>query len=71
MSFIYSDDLIGVLDQGKATTKRASHVEPCDGGWKADLTPVGGSVMGPFKKRKDALEAEGVWLTENNIPVPV
>ena len=68
--FIYSDELISLLDQGNATVKRASHVEPSDGGWTADLSPVNGPVLGPFMKRQEALDAEVKWLKDNNIPVP-
>jgi len=68
--FIYSDDLAGFMEQGKTTIKRASHVEPCEGGWKADLTPVNGPVLGPFKKRAVALQEEVNWLLANKIPMP-
>lgn len=57
------------LDQfGPGETRRASHVEPCEGGWSADLVPVGGPVLGPFAKRSEALAAEVRWLEENNVP---
>lgn len=68
--FIYSDDLEGLMKQGQTTTKRASHVEPCEGGWHADLRPVNGPVLGPFKKRSEALQEEVNWLLANKIPVP-
>jgi hypothetical protein len=42
---------------------RASHVEPDDvGDWYADLEPVGGPKLGPFKTRRMALAAEIDWL---------
>ena len=45
---------------------RASHVEPDDSGrWVADLSPVGGPVLGPFEKRSEALESEVAWLEAN------
>jgi hypothetical protein len=45
---------------------RASHVEPDDRGrWLADLSPIGGPVLGPFDRRSEALEAEVTWLEEN------
>jgi len=48
---------------GRPTITRASHVEPGqDGRWRADLTPVGGPVLGPFDRRSEALEAEVAWL---------
>jgi hypothetical protein len=48
---------------GTPQISRASHVEPDDSGrWLADLSPVGGPVLGPFSKRSEALEAEVKWL---------
>ncbi len=44
---------------------RASHVEPCAGGWSADMSPVGGPVLTGFTKRSQALAAEVAWLEEN------
>jgi len=42
---------------------RASHVEPDrDGLWWADMGPVSGPVLGPFKNRTEALGAEREWL---------
>ena len=50
--------------------ERASHVEPDgDGGWSADLGPVGGGRIGPFPLRSHALAAERRWLDEH-WPVP-
>lgn len=61
---VYADDLLPVLETlGRPTVRRASHVEPGpDGGWLADLTPVAGPVLGPFRLREDALAAELKWL---------
>ena len=57
------------IDWGAVGTlyiQRASHVEPITGGnWQADLTPVGGPVLGPFEKRSKALAAETKWLAEH------
>ncbi|WP_152054384.1 hypothetical protein [Tautonia marina] len=51
---------------GRPRISRASHVEPDDRGcWMADLSPVGGPVLGPFGRRSEALGAEGSWLEEN------
>ena len=48
---------------GSLTIRRASHVEPTpDGFWTADLSPVGGPVLGPFPKRSEALDAERRWI---------
>ena len=69
--FIYDDDLTALMEgQGQTTTKRASHVEPCDGGWLADMSPVHGPVLGPFARRDEALAEEVKWLNKNKIPIP-
>lgn len=68
---IYDDSLTEFTEQGGTiTTKRASHVEPADvfgdgGLWTADLSPVGGPALGPFRTRKEALDAELKWLDQN------
>jgi len=50
---------------GRVQIERASHVEPTDDAqWTADLAPVGGPVLGPFKHRSEALEAEVNWLED-------
>lgn len=55
---------LAVFGQPKIT--RASHVEPDEEGrWLADLSPVGGPVLGPFDRRSEALEAELAWLEAN------
>ncbi len=70
--FLHDDDLAEALKGlGSATTARASHVEPCGGGWSADLSPVGGPVLGPFTRRGKALEAEVEWLQQNQTPAPI
>lgn len=54
---------------GKPSIRRASHVEPtADGGWEADLSPVGGPRLGPFAQRSDALAAELAWLETHWLP---
>jgi len=71
LRFIYSDDLASIAqDIGSLSTARASHVEPDDGGWTADMSPVGGEVLGPFETRSEALTTEVEWLKSHNIPVP-
>lgn len=70
MRYIYNDGLIGLMKQGNHKTQRASHVEPCETGWSADLTPVNGPVIGPYETRQEALDAEVKWLEENKIPIP-
>lgn len=68
--FIHQDDLAEALQAGRATTRRASYVEPGKGGWKADLKPVNGPVLGPFNRRDAALRAEDNWLRQHLTPVP-
>ena len=62
---IYGEEI--ALDAlGPLKIERASHVEPdVQGRWLADLSPVGGPVLGPFDKRSEALEAEVAWLEAN------
>lgn len=65
LEFIYDDRLRRLMSQGNARTTRASHVEPTgDNRWTADLSPVGGPVLGPFDKRDEALAAEVRWLSK-------
>ena len=48
---------------GAVSIRRASHVEPdSDGLWWADLAPVHGPRLGPFRCRSAALHAECRWL---------
>ena len=59
---IYGEEL-DLRELGKLQITRASHVEPDrDGFWWADMGPVGGPVLGPFKNRTEALGAEKGWL---------
>ncbi len=51
---------------GRLTIARGSHVEPTAAGhWTADLSPVGGPLLGPFASRSAALDAEREWLEQN------
>ena len=65
VSCLYSDAL--ELDRiGRLTITRGSHVEPTlDGQWTADMSPVCGPVLGPYRSRRDALAAEVGWLEAN------
>ena len=59
---IYGEE-IDLHALGKLQIERASHVEPtADGRWTADLSPVGGPVLGPFALRTSALTVEQEWL---------
>ncbi len=61
---IYGEEL-DLRELGQLTITRASHVEPDrDGFWWADMGPVGGSVLGPFKNLTEALQAETAQHSE-------
>lgn len=63
IQFIYSDALRPLLRHGEAHIARASHVEPtATSEWTADLTPVGGPILGPYTEHGVALQAETDWL---------
>jgi len=70
MTFIYSDELVELLDEGQATVHRASHVEPDPrGGWTADMSPSGGPKIGPCTLRSTALWWETQWLNKHLLGV--
>ena len=57
------DEALDLREIGKLQITRASHVEPdAEGYWWADMGPSGGPVLGPFRSRTQALEAEQGWL---------
>jgi len=59
-------ELIDLDALGSTRITRASHVEPDEQGqWLADLSPVGGPVLGPYERRSEALDAEVAWLEAN------
>lgn len=65
---IYSEELDLRLF-GRAAIVRASHVEPDKHGqWTADLSPVAGPILGPFRRRGEALAAEQAWLAAHWLP---
>ena len=56
---------------GTLTIRRASQVEPDEQGrWWADLSPVGGPRLGPFRLRTQALDAEQAWLNQHWLTAP-
>ncbi len=60
------DEAIEFAALGRAEISRASHVEPdANGGWSADLSPVGGPLLGSFGRRSEALQAEHAWLEKH------
>ena len=62
---VYGEEL-DLRELGKLQITRASHVEPDRGGfWWADMGPVEGPVLGPFKNRTEALGAEREWLNNS------
>lgn len=70
MHFIWDDKLVDLLKAGAGQIRRASHVEPTSRGlWGADLSPVDGPLLGPFRTRQEALDAERIWLNENYLGV--
>ena len=57
------DETIALSSLGHVEITRGSHVEPdAAGHWQADLSPVGGPMLGPFLHRSAALAAEHDWL---------
>ena len=75
LQFIHDDSLAVLLESmGVRRDQRASHVEPDPdrpGMWMVDLSPIAGKLLmlGPFKLRREALDAEVKWLStylENN-----
>jgi hypothetical protein len=60
--FLYSEEYTELMDEAICEIKRASNVEPCpDNCWKAYMLEDG-VILGPFKKRSEALEAEVKYL---------
>ena len=60
------DEAIDLAAIGSVTITRASHVEPDQQGrWLADMSPVGGPILGPYQVRSEALAAERNWLDQN------
>jgi hypothetical protein len=60
------DETLPLADFGRLSIARGSHVEPTDAGhWTADLSLVGGPLLGPFATRSAALVAEREWLEHN------
>ena len=64
---VYGEEL-DLREIGKLQITRASHVEPdrAGFGW-ADMGPVDGPVLGPFRNRSEALAAERGWLAETHM----
>jgi len=62
-AFMLYTEVIDLSNLGSYSHRRASHVEPTENGsWRADLSPIGGPILGPYPKRSEALTAEVIWL---------
>ena len=60
------DETLPLAELGRLTIARGSQVEPTEAGhWTADLSPVGGPLLGPFATRSTALDAEREWLEQH------
>jgi hypothetical protein len=65
------DEALDLRELGKLQITRASHVEPdAEGYWWADMGPSSGPVLGPFRSRTEALQAEREWLAARLQPEP-
>lgn len=66
---IYSDDLrlqeLGAALGSSPEIRRASHVEPSEGGWQADMALSGGPKLARCPTRGEALGLEVAWLREH------
>ena len=69
LRYIYNDVLLPLTALGDVKIQRASHVEPVGSEWFADLSPIGGPLLGPFQLRESALQAEVAWIHKHKIPI--
>ena len=68
---LYGEE-IDLSSLGGMTIVRGSHVEPdANGQWFADMSPASGPILGPFRSRSQALEAEARWLETNRLMQPI
>ena len=59
-----------LVELGSTSIAHASHVEPLGLDWTADMSPVGGPVLGPYSTRAEALAAEVAWLDSRLSSLP-
>lgn len=68
---IYDDDLrlpeLGAALGSEPEIRRASQVEPADGGWQADMALSDGPKLPVCATRAEALALEIEWLRENHL----
>lgn len=57
-------------DLSEAAREALGDVDPAPLDWWVDLTPSSGPVLGPFKSRQAALDAEVEWLLDNGLGAP-
>lgn len=62
LKFIWDDRLDELKHAGEFHRRRASYVESAGTQWTADMSPVGGPLLGPFELHKYAISAETAWL---------
>ena len=61
-------EVLDLTALGACSIQRASVVEPDGlGQWWADLALSGGPVLGPFRRRSEALAAEVGWLERHRL----
>lgn len=64
INMIYDDSSRELMDNGKLSITRVSNVEPNEKGeWLATLS--NGVILGPYRLRTDALDAEVKYIEEN------
>ena len=64
------DEQLDLDRLGLLRISRGSLVEPTsDGQWTADLSPVNGPVLGPYRSRCEALASEVRWLETHWLPM--
>ena len=64
---LYSE-VLDLTALGACSIQRASVVEPDGlGQWWVDLALSGGPVLGPFRRRSEALAAEVGWLERHRL----
>jgi hypothetical protein len=64
-------EAIDLNSLGALSVRRASFVEPDGNAWYADLSPVGGPLLGPYPLRSQALQAEALWLEQHLPTLPI